>query len=118
MENTLAYYNMSTITVVIFYNSGPSSQCYNTLIPIIGQKDLECLSLPSVSSLAQDYLTVAPSTLGILALSMNGRPCWKSLPGTNTQASNANGTARLKNCNQLFEYQHLLLLRDIWWSKF
>jgi hypothetical protein len=21
-------------------------------------------------------------------------------------------------CKQLFEYQHLLLLRDIWWSKF
>jgi hypothetical protein len=29
-----------------------------------------------------------------------------------------NGTARLKKCKQLFEYQHLLLLRDIWWSKF
>ncbi len=24
----------------------------------------------------------------------------------------------LKKCKQLFEYQHLLLLRDIWWSKF
>ncbi len=23
----------------------------------------------------------------------------------------------LKNVKQLFEYQHLLLLRDIWWSK-
>ncbi len=23
----------------------------------------------------------------------------------------------LKKCKQLFEYQHLLLLRDIWWSK-
>jgi hypothetical protein len=22
-----------------------------------------------------------------------------------------------KNCKQLFEYKHLLLLRDIWWSK-
>jgi hypothetical protein len=29
-----------------------------------------------------------------------------------------NGTVRLKKCEQLFEYQHLLLLRDIWWSKF
>jgi hypothetical protein len=28
-----------------------------------------------------------------------------------------NGTAHFKKCNQLFEYQHLLLLRDIWWSK-
>ena len=28
-----------------------------------------------------------------------------------------NGTARFKNCKQLFEYKHLLLLRDIWWSK-
>jgi hypothetical protein len=28
-----------------------------------------------------------------------------------------NGTAHLKKCEQLFEYQHLLLLRDIQWSK-
>jgi hypothetical protein len=26
-----------------------------------------------------------------------------------------NGTARFKKCKHLFEYQHLLLLRDIWW---
>jgi hypothetical protein len=29
-----------------------------------------------------------------------------------------NGTGCFKKCKQLFEYQHLLLLRDIWWSKF
>ncbi len=29
-----------------------------------------------------------------------------------------NGTAHFKKCKQLFEYQHLLLLRDIWCSKF
>jgi len=29
-----------------------------------------------------------------------------------------NGTKRFKKHKQLFEYQHLLLLRDIWWSKF
>jgi hypothetical protein len=29
----------------------------------------------------------------------------------------SNGTERLKKC-KLFEYRHLLLLRDIWWSKF
>jgi hypothetical protein len=29
-----------------------------------------------------------------------------------------NGTGRFKKCKQLFEYDHLLLLRDIWWSKF
>ena len=28
-----------------------------------------------------------------------------------------NGTGRFKNCKQLFEYKHLLVLRDIWWSK-
>jgi hypothetical protein len=28
-----------------------------------------------------------------------------------------NGTARFKKCKQLFEYKHLLLLRDIWGSK-
>ncbi len=26
-----------------------------------------------------------------------------------------NGTAHFKKCKQLFEYQHLHLLRDIWW---
>ncbi len=26
-----------------------------------------------------------------------------------------NGTAHFQKCQQLFEYQHLLLLRDIWW---
>jgi hypothetical protein len=30
----------------------------------------------------------------------------------------SNGTARLKKCKQLFEYQHLLLLSDTWWLKF
>ncbi len=29
-----------------------------------------------------------------------------------------NGTAHFKKCKQLFVYQHLLLLGDIWWSKF
>jgi hypothetical protein len=29
-----------------------------------------------------------------------------------------NGTARFKKCKQLFEYQHLLVLRDIRWSNF
>jgi len=28
-----------------------------------------------------------------------------------------NGTVRFKKCKQLFEYQHLVLLRDICWSK-
>jgi hypothetical protein len=29
-----------------------------------------------------------------------------------------NGTAHFKKCKQFFEYQHLLLFRDVWWSKF
>jgi hypothetical protein len=29
-----------------------------------------------------------------------------------------NGTERFNKCKQLFEYQHLLLLRDIWVLKF
>ncbi len=32
--------------------------------------------------------------------------------------ANINGTACFKKCKQLFEYEHLLLLRDMWWSKF
>jgi hypothetical protein len=28
-----------------------------------------------------------------------------------------NGTVHFKNVKKLFEYQHLLLLRDMWWSK-
>jgi hypothetical protein len=30
----------------------------------------------------------------------------------------SNGTVRFEKCKQLFEYQHLVSLRDIWWSKF
>jgi len=30
---------------------------------------------------------------------------------------NYKGTAHFKQCEKLFGYQHLLLLRDIWWSK-
>jgi len=30
-------------------------------------------------------------------------------------ANIVNGTARFKRCKQLFEYQYLLLLEDIWW---
>ncbi len=37
---------------------------------------------------------------------------WKATP------TKRNGTARFKNSKQMFWYQHLLLLRDIWWSKF
>ncbi len=29
-----------------------------------------------------------------------------------------NGTAHFKKCKQLFEYQYLLLISDIWWSMF
>jgi hypothetical protein len=32
--------------------------------------------------------------------------------------SSANGTAQFKKCKKMFEYQHSLLLRDSWWSKF
>jgi hypothetical protein len=45
----------------------------------------------------------------------------KSLPGNSLIPiipNRCNGTARLKKYKQLFEYQHLLLLKDIWWSKF
>ncbi len=38
--------------------------------------------------------------------------------GLNSVDANSNGTARFEKCKQLFEYQHLLLLGDIWWSKF
>ena len=34
------------------------------------------------------------------------------------QSKQSNGTKHFKKLKQLFEYQHLLLLRDIWWSKF
>jgi len=29
-----------------------------------------------------------------------------------------NGIAHFKKCKQLFEYKHLFLLIEIWWSKF
>jgi len=34
------------------------------------------------------------------------------------KSDHLNGTGHFKKCKQLFEYQHLLLLIDIWWSKF
>ncbi len=34
------------------------------------------------------------------------------------QGCQGNGTVSFKKSKQLFEYQHLLILRDIWWSKF
>ncbi len=33
-----------------------------------------------------------------------------------SQHKGLNETAHFKKCKLLFEYQHLLLLRDIWWS--
>jgi hypothetical protein len=32
--------------------------------------------------------------------------------------SNGTGTVHFTKCEQLFEYQHLQILRDIWLSKF
>jgi hypothetical protein len=43
------------------------------------------------------------------------RPSAGPLEGqTSPDTTYFNGTARFKKCKQLFEYQHLLLLRDIW----
>jgi hypothetical protein len=33
-------------------------------------------------------------------------------------AFHINGTMHFKKCKQLLEHQHLLSLRDMWWSKF
>jgi hypothetical protein len=44
----------------------------------------------------------------------------KSPPGNSLAPvipNSCNGTARFKKYNQLLEYQHLLLLKDIWCSK-
>ncbi len=59
-----------------------------------------------------------------LSISTHTHTCWlahsQSVPHTQTDGRImlANGTANFKKCKQLFEYQHLLLFRDIWWSKF
>jgi hypothetical protein len=51
-----------------------------------------------------------------------GRLGWQNRPMSSMVNSMSlpiiNGTARFNKCKQLFEYQHLPLLRDIWWSKF
>jgi len=39
-------------------------------------------------------------------------------PKYQSKKGGLNGTAHFEKYKQLFEYQHLLLLRDIWWSKF
>jgi hypothetical protein len=38
--------------------------------------------------------------------------------GTECFENAIKGIAHFKNCKQLFEYQHLLLLRGIWWLTF
>jgi len=38
--------------------------------------------------------------------------------GYGEEEKNLNGTAQINKCKPLFEYQHLSLLRDFWWSKF
>jgi hypothetical protein len=43
---------------------------------------------------------------------------WTKMLDWGKNTSRDNGTAHFKKCKQLFEYQHLLLLRDIWWWKF
>jgi hypothetical protein len=49
---------------------------------------------------------------------------WHSLPYRKLDLSEVhgyeltgNGTLRFEKCKQLFKYQYLLLLGDIWWSK-
>ncbi len=54
-----------------------------------------------------------------LFFAVNDRFCNFVIKGKlNTIDTSFNGTTHFKECKQLFEYQHLLLLRDIWWSKF
>jgi hypothetical protein len=43
---------------------------------------------------------------------------WTDSQQSGKKFKQINGTVRLNKCKQLFEYQHLLLLRAIWWSKF
>jgi hypothetical protein len=44
--------------------------------------------------------------------------CLAHIEQNDTNRNDLNGTACFKKYKQLFEYQHLFLLRDIWWSKF
>ena len=62
-------------------------------------------------------------------MSLSKSKCWysnngrgstvnRALDGSSEKGKQNNGKAHLKKYKQLFEYQHLLLLRDIWWSNF
>ncbi len=42
---------------------------------------------------------------------------WKSNKLKCIRGKNNNRATHFKKCQQLFEYQHLLFLRTIWWSK-
>ena len=42
---------------------------------------------------------------------------WSHLANLSQGLVQTNGTAQFKKCKQLFRYQHLLLLKDIWCSK-
>ncbi len=57
-----------------------------------------------------DFVAVRSSSILTLTLFLNKRV--EKFPQSSALA---NGTACFIKCKQLFEYQLLLLLRDIWW---
>jgi hypothetical protein len=61
---------------------------------IVGQNKLGCLYLASLHSFRPGAYPIMEHLKGV-----------------------RNGTVCFKKCKQLFAYQHLLLIRDIWWSK-
>ncbi len=58
------------------------------------------------------------SKKGFIALTPGLRIFQPFGTGDRHPETGTNGTVHFKKCKQLFEYQQILLLRDIWWSKF
>ncbi len=99
VANTFAYYNTATIAAV---------KCF------IVQAPRDDLQFANKGVELFEFLKLE----NVLKVLNFGIDC-KSLPDMSIFIlSKDNGIARFGKCKQLFEYQHLLLNRDIWWSKF
>ena len=96
--------NMGSMNTKIW----PTETLIETLIT-----DQTGVSIHFQSFITKSFVTSA-SFVFALAINTNLRGKRKKY-SFSMKAANLNGTGTLKKCKQSFEYQQLLLLRDIWW---
>ncbi len=106
---------MSSLCIIYVYGLDTNPQTW----------DRESIELPAV------YILIQENNCLRLPRMFNFIKCWKNRQHRNEDRNfdhqmslrkrkfwySNNGTVHFTKCKQLFEYQHLLLLRDICWSK-